>query len=77
MTDVLFNPRQKHAPLWKGAIFMFTFKKKKEKQYSNEWWIQQQEEIIEIVEEQQKAIARLQGLVCELRKIVEKNEEEA
>ena len=54
---------------------MFKFNKKKPKQYSNEWWIQQQEEIIEIVEEQQKAIARLQELVLELRKTVEKEEE--
>ena len=58
-----------------GVIYMFKFKRKKPEQYSNEWWIQQQEEIIEIVEEQQKAIARLQGLVCELRRIVEKEGE--
>ena len=58
-----------------GVIYMFKFKKKKPEQYSNEWWMQQQEEIIEIVEEQQKAIARLQGLVFELRKIVEKEGE--
>jgi len=54
---------------------MFKFKNKKVEKHSNEWWAQQQEEIIQIVEDQQKAIAKLQGLVFELRKIVEKNEE--